>query len=201
MSYKDKLATYQGDCKILLGSKTLFSDYIKEFSANTFKNNHGLDLGTGPGGCNSKFFNCILDGCDAEPEVVSNLKENQYNKKFVFILGKDILPYEDETLDFVVCSCVIQHLNGIDELMNGIKEISRVLKVGGFLYLMYKVGSHGTKLTHYNEYYNEERTFQVFSTDKVNFGAKHYSLNTFCWEYLLDDNYIPYSRTIFQKTL
>ena len=198
MSYTDKIQTYQSDCAILLGRYSQFSDYIKEFSNSVPINAHGLDLGAGPGGCNSIFFTLLtLDGCDAEIQVVNSLPDDRYNQKFVYRLGKDQLPYSDETLDFVVCSCVIQHLSSEQELVQGLKEIHRVLKPGGYFYLMYKVGTHDTLLTHHNSYYDQERTFRVFSPTKVQEILKELSLIKS--EYLLDDNYIPYSSDIFFK--
>ncbi|MBA3284293.1 MAG: class I SAM-dependent methyltransferase [Nitrosopumilus sp.] len=201
MSYTDKIQTYQSDCAVLLGRMSQFSDYIKEF-ANLVPvssvSSRGLDLGAGPGGCNSQFFTLSsLDGCDAEPEVVKSLTDDRYNQKFVYRLGKDQLPYSNETLDFVICSCVIQHLSSVQELEHGLKEIYRVLKPGGHLYLMYKVGTHDTLLTHHNSYYDQERTFRVFSPNKVHQILEELSLIKS--EYLLDDNYIPYSSDIYFK--
>src|SRR5665647_548668 len=119
MSYVDKINTYQGDCSVLLGRHRLFSSYIKDFVDKQKVGSRGLDLGTGPGGCNAKFFinaGLKIDGCDAEIEVVKSLSVFDYSVKFLFVLGKDILPYSNQSLDFVVCSCVVQHLNNIDEL-------------------------------------------------------------------------------------
>ena len=201
MSYVDKIDNYQGDCNILLGKHKLFSSYVKDFANGQQKDSHGLDLGTGPGGCNSQFFanNGIkIDGCDAEIEVVKSLKNN-YFLKFLFVLGKDILPYSSASLDFIVCSCVIQHLNNINELLHGINEISRVLKSGGSLYLMFKVGTNDTYFTHFNSYYNQERTFKVFSLGAVSKLCESMSLYLASSEYLLDDNYIPYCCAIFSR--
>ena len=199
MSYADKITIYQGDCAILLGRRSQFSYYIKEFASLVGVGSRGLDLGAGPGGCNSVFFDLTsLDGCDAEPEVVNSLPVQLYNKKFLYRLGKDKLPYSDNTLDFVICSCVIQHLSSEQELKEGLKEIYRVLKPGGFLYLMYKVGTHDTLLTHYNSYYNQERTFRVFSPTQVDEST---DLKLIKSEYLLDENYIPYSCDLYQKSI
>lgn len=207
MSYAQKIGIYQGDCKVLLGRHKMFSNYIEEFAKSIKEGEYGLDLGTGPSGCNSKFFrHTILDGCDIEKEVVESLscKETSndfskqiYNNTFVYTLGKDNLPYCDNSLDFIICSCVIQHLNNLEELTKGIEEIYRVLKIGGNFYLMFKVGTNNTNLTHHNEYYDEQRTFRVFSVDSVIELCSSFSKYSF--EYLLDENHIPYSCCIFEK--
>lgn len=46
--------------------------------------------------------------------------------------------------------------------------MSRVLKKGGNMYLMYKAGTHDSLLTHFNAYYKQERTFRVFAPTRVN---------------------------------
>lgn len=109
--YKQNVSSYQGDCPCFLGKHSMFSNYIQDFAKG--KTGHGLDVGAGPQGCNSKFFeDCeSIDGCDSLQEVVDSFPE-KYNKKFVYFLGKEEpLPFENESKDFVFCSCVIQHLN------------------------------------------------------------------------------------------
>ena len=124
----------------------------------------------------------------------------EYNNKFIYCLGGDCkLPYEDNTLDFVICSCVIQHLNSEAELLKGLLEISRVLKYGGKFYLMFKAGSNDTLFTHYNKIYNENREFRVFDPESVKLIAIYCSLKEDSRELSLDDNWIPYCRMIFTK--
>jgi SAM-dependent methyltransferase len=192
--YASKLGNYQADCPILLGRMKNFSDYIREFADGLGEGLRGVDVGTGPRGENGKYFTRqILDGCDVEPEVVDSLG-SEYNETFTYRIGEnEKLPYGDEELDFVVCSCVIQHLGGQEELDRAFDEIWRVLKTGGLYYLMFKSGSNNTLLTHYNSYYNEERTFRVFEGDKLQFDE------VLSQENLLDGNYIPYTRIIFRK--
>lgn len=196
MSYIDKIGNYQGDCKVILGRNPLFSDYIREFSK--IAKGHGIDCGSGPLGVNGKFFkHCYLDGCDIEEKVVNSLG-NEYKEKFRYTLGKDTLPYGENCLDFVICSCVIQHLNNLEELNYGLLDINRVLKKNGYLYLMFKIGTNNTILTHFNEYYKEERSFRVFSKDYIiNMLVDSFFLLTS--EYLLDENCIPYCLCIFSK--
>ena len=194
--YADKLHNYQSDNQVLLGRHTRFSEYIMDFALMLDDGDKGLDLGTGPKGGNSKYFrHCILDGCDVEVAVLDSLG-SEYNETFLFQLGKDKLPYVDGELDFVICSCVIQHLNSEEELKRGIEEIKRVLKKGGLFYLMFKIGTHDTTFTYFNDYYKQERTFRVFSPSSVQQICDLYTLSE---ELLLDDNFIPYCKMILQK--
>ena len=195
MSYAEKIGSYQADCKVLLGRCEMFSQYIQEFAKSV--TGRGLDLGSGPGGPNGKYFShCILDGCDVEREVVDSLGK-EYNEIFTYRMGSEqSLPYKDGELDFCISSCVIQHLNSEEELKIGLDEIQRVLKRGGKFYLMFKAGTHNTLLTHFNAYYSEERTFRVFEASNI---ANLLSLQLESSENLLDDNWIPYTRMIFSK--
>ena len=193
--YRDKINCYQADCPVLLGRLTNFSNYIKEFAESLKSGSRGLDVGSGPGGKNGQYFpHCVLNGCDVEPEVVDSLGK-EYHETFIYRVGGEIgLPYDNEELDFVVCSCVIQHLGGKEELERAFDEVSRVLKKGGLFYLMFKSGSNNTLLTHFNSYYKEERTFRVFEADKLKFEGEVVSQ-----ENLLDSNYIPYTKIIYRK--
>ncbi len=195
MSYTDKIGIYQADCGVILGRHKMFSDYIKEFARELEGGLVGVDLGSGPNGPNGKYFShCVLDGCDLNRDVVDSLGP-EYRETFTYQLGSDQkLPYQDGELDFVVCSCVIQHLSCEDELSAAFNEIARVLKVGGKFYLSFKTGSHDSNLTHFNSYYQEERTFRVFDSEKLNFPGKILDK-----EFLLDDNFIPYAKIVFQK--
>lgn len=192
--YKNKLSNYQGDCGIEIGTYKNFSDYIKAFS-NQQSESMGIDIGAGPGGCNSKYFEkcASLDGCDADPNVVETLPTSRYTNRFIYALGQtEKLPYANDTFDFVICSCVIQHLNSFEELENGIEEISRVLQQGGQLFLMFKAGTNNTILTHFNKYYQETRSFRVFEPGPVEELCKKYKLSVMNIEKLVDENWIPY---------
>lgn len=203
--YANKINNYQYDCNIILGKYQKFSHYMEEFSKNIVNDknglkytNKGLDIGIGPGGYNAKYFShCQLDGCDVSENVLNSAKN--YHHTFLYNLGRDILPYAQDSLDFVVCSCVVQHLNSFNELEHGINEISHVLKYNGMLYLMFKIGNNDTILSHYNGYYREKRKFRVYEPDKVSVLCARYGLFEKQREIFLDDNWIPYCCLIVQK--
>lgn len=201
MSYKNKITNYQGDCPIELGRLTHFSDYIKEFAKRSELNSkRGLDIGAGPGGCNGHWFqNSVIDGCDVEKEVVDSLPKEFYNKCFTYTLGSQKLHYQSESLDFIICSCVIQHLKSFEELDKAMQEMSRVLKPGGLIYIMFKAGTNDTDLTHFNSYYKEQRTFRVFHPANVVSLGQKYNLHVMSQEKLVDSNWIPYCYLVFEK--
>jgi SAM-dependent methyltransferase len=197
MSYSDKIGNYQGDCKVLLGKYPKFSDYIKYFSRYQLGN--GLDLGCGPDACNGKFFRfCTLDGCDADEDVVGSIPDT-YDCTFVFKLGQDKLPYDSNRIDFVILSCVIQHLNNYDDLVTGLVDVARIIKPGGQIFLMFKAGANNTVLTHYNEYYKETRNFRVFDPADVQTLAQLIKLRVVSSELLMDENWIPYCCMVLEK--
>ncbi len=204
MSYTNKLNNYQADCKVLLSNKIQserdkhnFSDYVKNFSETVQKLplelRHGLDLGIGPGSPNGKYFtNCKLDGCDVDYDVLDSIT-GDYCQSFMYKLGSsETLPYTEESLDFLICSCVIQHLNSAEELEISLREIFRVLRKTGMFYLMFKCGTHDTVLTHTNSYYREERSFRVFSPEVVQKSLERLGFLISESEILMDDNWIPY---------
>ena len=131
---------------------------------------------------------------------MNSLPKEYYNVCFQYNLGsEEKLLYNDGSLDFIICSCVIQHLNSFDELSSAIKEMTRVLSLKGRLYLMFKAGTNDTDLSHFNSYYQEQRTFRVFHPDNVIDLGKQNNLKVISKENLLDSNWIPYCCIIFQK--
>ena len=75
------------------------------------------------------------------------------------------LRYHAEVFDFVLCNAVIQHIS--PELVTKITlpELVRVLKPGGLLQLMFKVGDG--VITVYDKDYESDRTFQLYDTDEL----------------------------------
>jgi len=114
-----------------------------------------LDLGCGAGGVCVSFANRRnrVVGLDLDKKLINLTSINVNDSEDDFpphggvseILASGIrLPFKDETFDLVVCNDVIEHLDEQEEL---IREIYRVLKVGGYLYLTtpnkrYPVESH-----------------------------------------------------------
>ena len=119
--YDDKIENYEANNKCAIGRLQNFDEYILQFVQNI--EGDGIDVGTGPKGYYGRHFKKAtnIDGCDSEESVVNSLPPD-YNKKFIYFLGGDEpLPFADESKDFALCSCVIQHLSGEEALIKGIK--------------------------------------------------------------------------------
>lgn len=92
-----------------------------------------LDVGCGDGTYVKEFSRWITDVYGIEREVrkkINKKEEKDYNiwhnQKLDF--NKSILPYEDNTFDFVFSKSVIEHVYNTDHFLS---EIRRVLKPGG----------------------------------------------------------------------
>lgn len=114
---------------------SLFAGRLKAngFDLNWFKDKVCLDAGCGSG----RYVQAMLDleakeivGIDLDPAVA---KKNIYNPKAKVMEG-DIreIPFPDSYFDFICCNGVLHHLENPPEV---IKELSRVLKKGGYLFL------------------------------------------------------------------
>ncbi|CAM9693023.1 unnamed protein product [Ectocarpus fasciculatus] len=197
MEYSTLIDTYDCDCPMLSGRFPRLCDYIKEFS--TGQSGDGLDIGAGPKGGYSQYFDGVdsLDGCDADEAVVDSLPSERYNRRYVYTLGgEEPLPHPDSSKDFVVCSCVIHHLNNTEELERALREMTRVLRQNGRMFLMFKAGVHNTNLTHFSRYYQAERTIRVFDPESLLQSAKLLGLDLdctpgrMCNEVLVDQNWL-----------
>ena len=140
-----------------------------------------------------------MDGCDADEDVVNSFPKENYQKTFPFRLGTQKLPYEDGAKDFVICSCVIQHLDSFAQLEEGLKEIARVIKSGGTFFLLFKSGNNDTLLTRFNGHYKEQRTFRVYHPDDVTELLNKLGLEVEEKELYVDNNWIPYTQLILRK--
>ena len=78
---------------------------------------------------------------------------------------REPLSYADASFDFVLCNAVIQHI--APEIVLGVTlpGFARLLKAGGVLQLMFKVG-RGIA-TVYDKDYGADRTFQLYGVDEV----------------------------------
>ena len=130
----------------------------------------GLDAGCGAG-ARAVFFYC-RDGYDMvgihvveeNIAVALELHPELSDRVSVADLGKP-LPFPDASLDFVLCNAVIQHIERDKVMGVTLPEFARVLKVGGVLQLMQKVGSGVT--TVFDRDYGVERSFRLYEADEV----------------------------------
>mgnify|MGYP001376212788 FL=1 len=130
----------------------------------------GLDAGCGSGARDVFFYWQLgydvvgFDAVDENIRVAKELHPEIAEKVSVADLSKP-LQHPDESFDFVMCNAVIQHIAPDLVASVTLPELTRVLKPGGVLQLMFKVGD-GIK-TLYDKDYDAERTFQLYSADDV----------------------------------
>jgi len=116
-------------------SISLFGGRLKVngFDLGWFKDKVCLDAGCGSG----RYVQAMLDlnakevvGLDFNPKIA----QERINDPKAKIIQGDIreVPYPDEYFDFVCCNGVLHHTENPKEI---IKELSRVLKQGGHLFL------------------------------------------------------------------
>jgi len=104
-------------------------------SIGNVKNKIVLDVGCGTGRITTKLLRkgAKVFGIDVSPEMLSKAKEKtkKYGSKCEFRIASAYkIPYERNKFDLVVCNLVLSHLKNLNKAMT---EISRVLKVKGFL--------------------------------------------------------------------
>ena len=75
------------------------------------------------------------------------------------------LVHPDASFDFVLCNAVIQHIAPDTVLGVTLPGFARLLKAGGVLQLMFKVGTGIA--TVYDKDYGADRTFQLYSESEV----------------------------------
>ena len=78
---------------------------------------------------------------------------------------REPLNYPDASFDFVLCNAVIQHIAPDTVLGVTLPELARLLRVGGVLQLMFKVGVG--IVTVYDKDYGADRTFRLYGAAEV----------------------------------
>ena len=143
----------QGDLDLL--------DRLKELSPGR----RGLDAGCGAGARDVYgFWNSGYDvyGIDAVEEnirVAKQLHPEIADRVSVADL-RSPLGFAARSFDFVICSAVIQHIAPEQVFKVTLRELTRVLKYGGILQLMFKNG-HGIE-TVFDHDYGVSRSFQLY---------------------------------------
>ncbi len=130
----------------------------------------GLDAGCGAGARDVFFYwqkGYDIHGVDAVEENIREARRlhPEIADRVSVADLREPLGYPDAWFDFVTCNAVIQHI--VPDIVLGVTlpELARVLKSGGVLQLMFKVGSGVTSL--YDKDYAAERAFQLYGVDEV----------------------------------
>jgi len=130
----------------------------------------GLDAGCGAGARDVFYYWCDgydIVGVDAVEENIRlsrKLHPEIADRVSVADLSKPV-GYPDASFDFILCNSVIQHIAPDIVMSVTLPELARILKVGGVLQLMFKIGK-GIK-TIYDRDYDAERTFQLYQPQEI----------------------------------
>lgn len=129
----------------------------------------GLDVGCGSEARDVyRFFNTFeVYGMDIlrenlksaavmHPEIVNRLLQADLGLR---------LPFSNSAFDFVICSCVIQHLSEQVTFDHVLPELARVLKKEGVLYFVYKEGNGIREV--FDPVCQARRLFQLYKTPHV----------------------------------
>ena len=150
----------------LKGDMDLMDRLLELFPAGA----RGLDAGCGAGARDVFFYwqkGYDIYGVDSVDENVAEarrLHPEIAQRVSVADLRKPI-GYSDASFDFVLCNAVIQHI--APDIVFGVTlpELARLLKAGGVLQLMFKVGTGIA--TVYDRDYGADRTFQLYGETEV----------------------------------
>jgi len=89
-----------------------------------------LDIGCGNGKNMGTRHDCEYIGIDMCERL---MKQCKYKDNCKFIAGDCLnLPFKDETFEYAICIAVIHHLSTEERRLKSIKELSRILKTGGY---------------------------------------------------------------------
>ena len=130
----------------------------------------GLDAGCGAGARDVFFYwqkGYDIYGVDAvEENIVEARRLHPEIAERVSVADlREPLAFPDAQFDFLTCNAVIQHIDPETTLGVTLPEFTRVLKDGGVLQLMFKIGAGIA--TVYDKDYGADRTFQLYGVDEV----------------------------------
>lgn len=120
-----------------------------------------LDFGCGIGRISSWLasFNAEVVGIDSSIEMIEEAKENNSGPDLMFeCCDSSRLPYEDNYFDKIISVMVMQHILESRDLRDSVREICRVLKPGGRIFLLEHVMRRNTSERYQGKFYKILRT-------------------------------------------
>ena len=145
-------------------------DLIARMKELVPRNSRGLDAGCGAGARDVFLYRAAgydMLGIDAVPENIRVAQETHPELSDRVSVADLSEPLDLPTghYEFVLCNAVIQHI--FPELVRDVTlpELARILKVGGILQLMFKVGDG--MATVFDKAYDSYRTFQLYDADTI----------------------------------
>lgn len=145
-------------------------DLIERLQELVPAGSRGLDAGCGAGARDVFFYwqkGYDIYGVDAvEENIVEARRLHPEIAERVSVADlREPLAFPDAHFDFLTCNAVIQHIDPDTTLGVTLPEFTRVLKEGGVLQLMFKIGAGIA--TVYDKDYGADRTFQLYGVDEV----------------------------------
>lgn len=145
-------------------------DLIARMKELVPQNAKGLDAGCGAGARDVFLYwsaGYDISGVDAVPENIRVAQEAHPEIADRVSVADLSVPFDlpSGQFDFVLCNAVIQHISPALIRDVTLPELARVLKVGGVLQLMFKVGDG--MVTVFDGAYNIHRTFQLYDADTI----------------------------------
>ncbi|OQA31899.1 MAG: hypothetical protein BWY55_00196 [archaeon ADurb.Bin336] len=121
-----------------------------------------LDVGAGTGNLSLKFLDegCKVIASDVSEKSLELLKKlsNKNKNLSVAMITNENLPFKDNEFDITCCYSVLHH---VPDYINTVKEMIRVTKPGGFIYIDHEANENKWKPNKYLiEYY--KKTNQTF---------------------------------------
>jgi len=103
---------------------------VKKFIESLPKNSLILDAGCG-NGINMSFENMQFIGCDISENLIEICRKKGLN---VVLSSVVKMPFQDNFFDAVISIAVLHHIYKLDDLVNALKEIIRVVKKGSLIH-------------------------------------------------------------------
>lgn len=130
----------------------------------------GLDAGCGAGARDVHHLwkmGFDIRGVDAVPDNIAEAKARhpEIADRVTVADLKQPLDFPDAYFDFVMCNAVIQHIDPESLAATTIPELTRVLKPGGILQLMFKNGSGIISV--FDQDYGVNRTFRLYEEGEL----------------------------------
>ena len=130
----------------------------------------GLDAGCGAGARDVHHLWTLgfdINGIDAVPDNIAEARSRhpEIADRVTVADLKQPLDFPDDHFDFVMCNAVIQHIDPESLTDTTIPELTRVLKPGGILQLMFKNGTGIISV--YDRDYGVDRAFQLYDEEEL----------------------------------
>ena len=146
------------------------TDLMERFQELVPPGSRGLDAGCG-GGARDVFFywqkGYDIYGVDAIEENIAEARRlhPEIGQRVSVADLRAQLAHPEASFDFILCNSVIQHIDPGIALGVTLPEFARLLKEGGVLQLMFKVGKGVA--TVYDRDYGEDRSFRLYDPEEV----------------------------------